>query len=229
MTTNIEDLRKEYESFAYIVSHDLNAPLRHVKQFSELLMKERKDTATSDELVYMNFLHKALNDLENMQSALLTFSRISTKAGPILTFDCQPMVQHISETVKLNYVDSKPVIHLETLPKITGDQDKLASVFYNIIDNALKFNTSTPKECRISCEEREKDFLFKIEDNGIGIPEGHHTDVFQMFRRLNTSDTYPGTGAGLAFTKKIIEIHNGEVSISSVPDQGTVVQFTLPK
>ncbi len=127
-------------------------------------------------------------------------------------------------------MDNPVVIHQEQLPKITGDQDKLSMVFYNVLDNSLKFNNSPDtRECWISCEDQGDDFLFKIRDNGIGIPDGNFDQVFTMFKRLDGGDTYPGIGAGLTFSRKVVELHNGAIWITSELRKGTTVYFTIPK
>ncbi len=230
MSDEFEALKKEYEDFVYIVSHDLSSPLRHVKQFSELLMNGRAEDASDEELLYIDFLHKALGNLDRMQDALLDLSRINTKANEITTFDCNLILQQISAELDKKYSEKSPRIHIDQLPEIAADREKITNAFYQIMDNSLKFHkNSSPPECRIRCGNQEQDFHFSIQDNGIGIPEQYHEEVLKIFRRLHPNDGFPGIGAGLAITKKIVELHKGKLWITSGPADGTTVHFTIPK
>jgi len=102
-------------------------------------------------------------------------------------------------------------------------------MFMNLIDNGLKFNKSETPRVEVSCQEREEDYLFKVQDNGIGIEKKHFERIFNLSERLHTREEYPGTGAGLAICKKIAQHFRGKIWVESTPGKGSTFLFTMPK
>ena len=223
-----ERIVREYEDFAYIVSHDLNAPLRHVKEFTRLLVGGRKANLTIEEQEYVDFLEKSLQKLEDMQKALLTFSRLNTRAGNFKKTDCNAIVANALNELEAVISTHYPAIECGNLPTITAEPKQLHLLFVNLIDNALKFHEEdTPKrKVSITATDQGESWLFEIKDNGIGIPEKHHEEVFRLFRRLHP-ERYKGIGAGLTIAYKVIQHHGEEMLIESEPGQGTSVFFKL--
>jgi light-regulated signal transduction histidine kinase (bacteriophytochrome) len=226
----IELIEKEYEDFAYIVSHDLSAPLRHVKEFTRLLIGGRKEKLSYEEQEYISFLEKSLKKLDDMQEALLTFSRLSTRAGPIRKINCNEIIANALRTLEHKIEATSPIIEYSKLPAINGDAQQIELLFFHLIDNAIKFHDelSTFRKISISALDQGEIWLFEIKDNGIGIPEPHHEEIFKMFRRLNPEE-FDGVGAGLAIALKIIRRHGGEILVESTPENGTSVFFSLAK
>lgn len=225
-----EQLEQEYRDFAYIVSHDLNAPLRHVREFTRLLIEPRQANLSEEEQHYIEFLNKSLKKLEDMQYALLTFSRINTRGENMSDVDCNNIVKDVLEGLEAKIKDYDTSVEYRDLPTLYADPEQIQSLFFNLIDNALKFywDDNAKRKVIIKATDQGDAWLFEIKDNGIGIDEKYHEDVFKMFRRLEP-EHFAGVGAGLTHAKKIVEKHGGEIMINSGEDQDTSVFFILPK
>ncbi|MCC7305668.1 MAG: GHKL domain-containing protein [Alphaproteobacteria bacterium] len=221
---------REYEDFAYIVSHDLSAPLRHVKEFTQLLVESRASPASQEEKEYIAYIQKSLERLDRMQQALLAFSRINTRALPFREMDCNQVVSSVLQELQDRIKEHPASIEQGLLPLVMAEPKQIHVLFFNLIDNALKFHepgTGT-RTIHISAMDQNDVWLFEIKDNGIGIEEKYYEEIFRLFRRLHT-DKYPGIGAGLTIARKIVHRHGGEILIESEPGKGTSVFFSLPK
>lgn len=228
MLESYEQLKQEYEEFTYIVSHDLNAPLQRLQEFSKLFLEKHINDLSEKDRLYIHFMKGAVVQLEQMQDALLELSQINTKAGPLMEVDCSVLVEQAVHLIVGR--GSAQTVKYEALPKVRADQDQLYKVFYHLIDNACKFHENREHgECQITGDDRIDHFMFQIKDNGIGIPDTLHEEVFKIFKRVQEDDTYEGIGAGLAIARKIINRHGGQIWIDSEPEEGTTVVFTLPK
>ncbi|MEZ5918965.1 MAG: ATP-binding protein [Alphaproteobacteria bacterium] len=225
-----ERIAKEYEDFAYIVSHDLNAPLRHIKEFTRLLVAGRKDNLTVEEQEYVEFLERSLSKLDDMQRALLTFSRLNTRPDPPCDVDCNKVVDDVLKELADIVSVHAPEIEYGKLPVVHVDPKQLHLLFFHLIDNALKFHEdeTLKRRIHISATDQEDMWLFEVRDNGIGIAEQYHDEIFRLFRRLNP-DQYSGIGAGLTIAQKIVHRFGGEMLIESEPEQGTSVFFSIEK
>lgn len=222
-----ERIAQEYQDFAYIVSHDLSAPLRHIREFTRLLVDSRSDLG-DDEREYIQFLETSLHRLDVMQAALLGFARIGSRAGEFRETDCNSVVESVLNVFEASESYPMPVFECGVLPVIMADPDQIQTLFYNLIDNALKFRPNSSKQAKIliSALKREDSWMFKISDNGIGIEKKYHEEIFRMFRRLEP-EKYPGVGAGLTIARKIARRHGGDMFVESTPGKGTSVFFSI--
>ncbi len=224
-----DQIARDYEDFAYIVSHDLNAPLRHVKEFTRLLIGSRQNNLTEEEQEYIGLLETSLKKIDDMQQALLTFSRLNTRAGPMRETNCNDIVTNALQELDNAIRQYCVVIECSELPVVIADPNQLQLLFVNLIDNALKFHEGNGKrEITITSIQKEENWLFEIKDNGIGIAKEYHEEVLRLFRRL-APDKYKGVGAGLTIAHKIIQRHGGQIVIDSKPGTGTSVFFSIPK
>jgi len=230
LETTLQNIQKEYEDFAYIVLHDLNAPLRHIREFTRLLLEARPtEDISQDEQEYAAMLNLALTRLDNMQHGLLSFSRINTADQKFEHINLNHIVQNAKDALEGDIVDANVSFQSDDLPAINGDAKQLYTLFYNLLDNAIKFHKedSRPK-INIKVSEESENYIFEIRDNGIGIAEDLCEDVFRIFRKLHAGDQYAGNGMGLTLAQKIIERHSGKIWIDSHLDKGTSVFFSLP-
>lgn len=223
-------ITKEYEDFAYIVSHDLNAPLRHIKEFTRLLIGSTRDNLDDEEKSYVQFLEKSLERIDVMQQALLTFSRLDTHAQPLRDIDCNMVVENVLEELVDIWKRYKPVFQCDDLPIIMADPRQMHVLFSNLIENALKFHEddNTKREISITVKEEDSSYLFQIKDNGIGIDPKNHEEVFRLFRRLNP-EKYDGVGVGLSIARKIVRRHGGDIYIESNVEEGSRIFFSIAK
>jgi signal transduction histidine kinase len=119
-------------------------------------------------------------------------------------------------------------VKIEHLPIVWGEATQLSSVLQNLIGNAIKFHGDEPPRIEVASQEGSRNWTISVKDNGIGIDPKNHDKLFQMFQRLHTSEKYPGTGIGLAISKKIVERHGGHIWFESEPGKGSTFYFTIP-
>lgn len=227
-STDIEKITQDYQEFAYIVSHDLAAPLRHIKEFTKLLVSARSQSALSDEeRSYIDFLDMSLQRLDVMQQALIEFSQAHS-AGKSYA----PLNPHLLLDDVLRSFENQTIILCVEIPNIqglTGYTEHIKFVFKALINNSLQFkDPERDLKLEISMVNRGDyvDFCFK--DNGIGIAPAHVETVFKMFRKLGIDDQHHHAGAGLTIARKIVESHGGAIWIEPNKEHGVSVFVRLP-
>jgi len=221
---------KDLENFAYIVSHDLKEPLRMIKSFAELFEKKYSESVDDKGRNYISFITEGVRKMDLLIKGVLDFSRINTQGNEFKEFDSNELVRNIIGLFEKKLSEMKGRIQLGKLPSIIADEVQIEQIFQNIIANSLKFvRDGIPPEIKISSEESDSEWIFKIKDNGIGIEDRHKERIFDMFRRLHSSEKYEGTGIGLAFCKQIIKRHNGRIWVESIPGEGSTFVFTINK
>ncbi|MDX2248955.1 MAG: ATP-binding protein [Bacteroidia bacterium] len=221
----------ELENFAYIASHDLQAPIRSIISFTQLLKKMMGNKLSPEEEEYMGFIISASRNMHELIRDLLTFSRVNTSKIRLDEINLGKIITGIKQELKPVIEEKQVVITVTECPKnLIADKTKIYQLFQNLLTNAIKFQVKgTPPEIHISCEERNSDWLFCVRDNGIGIAEEYHEKIFLLFRRLHNSHRYEGTGIGLALCKKIVSQHNGRIWVESTLGNGSQFFFTIAK
>lgn len=229
MQTKLENVTREYEDFSYIVSHDLSAPIRHVREFTGLLIAGRRDSLNDEENDYIHYLEKSLQRLDEMQAALLSFSRVTTRAGAHRPVDLNQTLAAVLEDLSLAIVKYMPAMAIDPLPTLNVDPEQIRRVLHTLLSNAIKFQESerSQRDIAIRAKQQGDFWRFEVQDNGIGMAPAHQTEVFRIFRRLEP-ERYPGLGANLAIARKIIRRHGGDMGLTSTSGVGTTVWFTLP-
>lgn len=216
----------ELEQFAYIASHDLQEPLRMISSYVQLLEERYKDKLDSDATEFISYAVDGANRMRTLIHSLLEYSRVN-RVHPFQKINTNDLVnevlQDLNDTIKKN----QAIIKTESLPDIYGDYVLIGQLFQNLIHNAIKFRRENVPEIIISCEKRNKEYLFSVKDNGIGISKEYSQKVFVILQRLHTADKYPGTGIGLAISKKIVERHGGIIWFESAENSGTTFYFTI--
>ncbi len=161
---------------------------------------------------------------------LLEYSRVGTKKRNFELTDCQEVLRKSLGHLHSAIEESRAIIASEPLPTLMGDRIQLGQLFQNLIGNGIKYQRpNIQPKIVISVQEKPKEWLFKVEDNGIGIKPENFDRIFQVFQRLHTHQDYPGSGVGLAICKKIVERHQGKIWLESEWEIGTTFYFTLPK
>lgn len=219
----------DLEQFAYVASHDLQEPLRTIANFVGLLDKKYSGKTDQDAQQYFTFVTNATSKMQNLIKDLLEYSRV----GRNMKFDqvnCNDVLTGVIAGIDVSIKESNAKITFSKLPVLKGNEIELGRLFQNLINNAIKFRkkNSTP-EISITVQEKEKEYLFAIKDNGIGIDEKHINKLFIIFQRLHTDAEYSGTGIGLATCKKIVALHGGKIWVESKLAEGSTFYFTLPK
>lgn len=227
-TIELEKKNEEIEQFAFIVSHDLQEPLRTVSNYINLFEKQCKNKLDKNSDKYLDYITEGIKRMQLLISDLLQYSRIGNEKS-ITEIDCNKVLVEVLKDMAASIKESNAEIKSEQLPTIKGYPD-LKSLFQNLISNAIKFRKkNTQLIINIAVQSKDEEWLFAIKDNGIGIDNVYYGKLFKAFQRLHSQQEYPGTGIGLAQCKKIIELHGGKIWVESEPSVGSIFYFTISK
>lgn len=220
----------ELEDFAYIASHDLQEPLRAISGYTKLLRAEYLPELDSTAQEYMNFVINGTKRMQGLIEDLLTYSRVNTYEQVFSTVDCNSVVQEAITNLQTSIEESGAEIIYQNLPCLTADRSQLVQLFQNLLSNGIKFRHPdiVPKiiiQAKFLSDTRQ--WLFSLEDNGIGIKAEYYDRIFKIFKRLHTQREFLGTGVGLALCRKIVERHDGKIWVESQLGNSSVFYFTL--
>ncbi len=218
----------ELEQFAYVASHDLQEPLRMVSSFTQLLEKQYKDKLDENALDYINYAVDGAKRMQALITDLLTYSRVNTQGDKFEDTNLEKVLDEVLFNMKIKIQENRAITTRESLPKICADYGQMVQIFQNLIGNALKYRSKETPQIQISARKEDKQWLFSVEDNGIGIDPKYADRIFMIFKRLHTNEEYEGTGIGLAITKRIIERHEGRIWVESELGKGSTFYFTIP-
>ncbi|HEX7468814.1 MAG TPA: ATP-binding protein [Methanobacterium sp.] len=227
----IDELKRsnqELERFAYVSSHDLQEPLRMVTLYSQLLERRYKDRLDDDANDFIEYIVENAKCMKSLIDDLLEYSRITSQAKEFENIDLEKVLEDVLSNLSIPLVENNVNITHDSLPTVFADRNQMMQVFQNLITNAIKFRGEESPKIDISAQKGEKEWIFAVKDNGIGISPEHQKQIFEVFKRLHTRDEYPGTGIGLSITQKIIERHVGRIWVESESGIGSTFYFTLP-
>ncbi|WP_161602373.1 sensor histidine kinase [Tautonia marina] len=224
----------ELDEFSYVISHDLQEPIRTLIAFSGFLKQDYADRLDDQAREFLNYLTEASTRMRTLIRDLLELSR----AGQA-TSEFQPVsLEDVLATLRIDFAElirsrNAEVRVLGTLPTVWGDRTRIGQLLGNLIGNGLKYNESCSPRVEVGVyvgpmPKREHRVTILIRDNGIGIDPQYHETIFQMFRRLHPRDRYEGTGAGLAICQKIARAHGGRLWVESHPGAGSTFFVDLP-
>jgi PAS domain S-box-containing protein len=213
--------------FAYVASHDLQEPLRMVSSYMQLIEQRYKDKLDTAGIEFINFAVDGARRMQTMINDLLTFSRVGTRGKAFEPTDCEVILDQTLADLKMAIKDSGAIITRDPLPTVMADGAQMAQLFQNLIGNAIKFREREPLRVHISAQAKEKDWLFSVRDNGIGIDPQYFERIFVIFQRLHSKEEYPGTGIGLALCNRVVERHGGRIWVESQPGKGSIFYFTI--
>ena len=200
-----------------------------VSGYTTMLGKRYKGKLDCDADAFIDFIVDGAHRMEQLVNDLLAFSRVSTSGREFKDCDTNLALQHALINLQVAIQESEAQISSDPLPNVVADHMQLTQLFQNIISNALKFKGENPPRIRITCRERAGEWMFSISDNGIGIAPEYTERIFQMFQRLHGVGKFPGTGIGLAISKRIVERHGGRIWVESEPNQGSTFHFTIAR
>ncbi len=236
----LEKANAELDSFVYTASHDLRAPLRAIASFASFLNEDCGKQLDERGRDYLEEIQKGAIKMNLLIDDLLSLSRISRVRNPYESFSVGQIVKDAIERLHFDIQSSGArVVMAADLPVILCDRVKLTEVFLNLISNAVKFSSkkksdgepvaADPPKVEIGWTDRGDRWEFWVKDNGIGIDPKYQEQIFGIFKRLHTNESYEGTGVGLSIVKRIVEDHGGRVWAESQPGQGAQFKVILPK
>jgi signal transduction histidine kinase len=219
----------ELEQFAHIASHDLQEPLRMISSYTQLLRRRYAGKLDADADEFIGYAVDGTKRMQILINDLLNFSRVASDAKPLQPVDLEAALDDTLKDLEIRIEDCGATVTHDPLPTVEADPVQMRQLLLNLIANGMKFQAPEQKPAvRVSATREGREWRFGVRDNGIGIDARYIKNLFQIFKRLHSSDEYPGTGIGLAVCKKIVERHGGRIWVESVLGQGSTFLFTLP-
>jgi two-component system sensor histidine kinase/response regulator len=216
------------QQFAHIVSHDLQEPLRMVSTYVQLLARRYQGQLDSEAQEFIGYAVEGAKRMQALIRDLRAYTRVGRQPQPFTSVTCETVLAQILTDLHLAIEEQQATVTHDPLPTVPRDGQQLRAVFQNLLSNALKFHGPEPPRIHISARPEDRQWVFSVRDNGIGIGPQHLERVFEVFQRVHTRSEYPGTGIGLAICKKIVEQHGGRIWVESEPGKGSTFYFTLP-
>ncbi|MHA1863149.1 MAG: sensor histidine kinase [Candidatus Thorarchaeota archaeon] len=217
------------EQFAYVISHDLQEPLRMIVSYLQLIEDRYKDHLDADGIEFINYAVDGSKRMREMVIDLLQFSRAGRQSLSEEEVDCNEIVEEVLANLKLSIQESGASVDTGQLPSIMANRGGITLVFQNLISNAIKFRSEKPPKIVIEAVEGGDKWKFSVADNGIGISGEHHNRIFDVFQKLHPRTEYSGTGIGLSVCKRVVEGLGGSICVESILNEGSTFFFTIPK
>ncbi len=226
-TADLDMINEELTDFAYIVSHDLKAPLRAVSQLTEWIVADYSKKIDEEGKKMFGLLTSRIQRMFNLIEGILHYSRIGRLKEKREIIQTETLIRETAEALS---PQQNICINIdENLPEICADRIRIAQVFQNLIDNAVKFLDKPEGKIEIGYQENSGFWQFHVSDNGPGIEQEYYEKIFKIFQTLQPRDQQENTGVGLAIVKKIVEQYDGKVWLESEVGKGSTFYFTIKK
>ena len=199
-----------------------------VAAYTQLLAERYQGKLDENADKYIRYAVDGALRMQALIQGLLAFSRVGRQEADLQSTDCNATVAAAVANLQTAIHEAGAQVVCDPLPTVMAHPSQLLDVFQNLIGNAIKFRSALPPVIRVAASKRESDWLFSVTDNGLGIDPEHSEIIFVIFKRLHTRAEYPGSGIGLAITKKIIERAGGKIWVESQPGHGSTFKFTIP-
>lgn len=218
---------KELSHFAYVVSHDLKAPLRGIKMLSEWLCADYAEKLDDEAKENLHLLQSRVKRMHDLIEGVLQYSRVGRIKEDIVEVDLDALLPTIVDAIA---APEHITIRVDgRLPVIACETTRITQVFQNLLTNAVKYMDKPKGEILVACTEDAEAWTFSVSDNGPGIEEKHFDRIFRIFQTLAPHDAFESTGVGLTLVRKIVEYYGGTIWVASEVGKGTTFFFTFPK
>lgn len=225
----LEKSNRELTDFAHVASHDLKAPIRGILSFSQLFERRNKDKFDDTDREFFNYIKTNAAYSSRLIEDLLNYSKIDKNLDEPETIDLNKSLNLMKMNLLSVSTDKNIQFEIQNMPILRGHRTLVTQLFQNLINNGLKYNKNEQPMVTIGCEMNKRGVQqFFIKDNGIGIAAEHQERIFSMFHRLHNQTEYEGTGIGLAFCKRIVQIYGGTIWVESEEGKGSTFHFSLP-
>lgn len=223
---HLEKTNKNLDEFAYIVSHDLKAPLRAISNLAKWIEEDTKEISSPDVQNNLQLLQKRVERMENLINGILAYSKAGKESNESNILDLGVFINDI-----IDLIDPPSTFKVETKgnwPTILTDNIKLQQIFANLISNSVKYMDKEQGQIEIGCLPLENCIQCYVADNGPGIESKHHEDIFKLFKTITSKNEHESTGIGLSIVKKMIDEKGGKIWVDSSPQTGTKITFVWP-
>jgi PAS domain S-box-containing protein len=225
----IQAANRELDNYTYIISHDLQEPLRSIDAFAKFLEQDYQETLSDQGKGYIQRIRANSARMQELIEDLLKISKIERVNNPQEEVASASLIDEVKARLDFTLGQRRARIEVRTpMPLIVCDRLRMLEVFQNLIVNAVKFNDKPEPLVEIGCRRAGDDWEFYVRDNGPGIEERYFQKIFEIFQRLHRREDNDGVGAGLTIAKKIVEMHKGKIWVQSRPGEGAVFYFTIP-
>jgi PAS domain S-box-containing protein len=218
----------ELEQFAYVVTHDLQEPLRTISSFVQLLKKYFNNQLDERANDLISHVVAGTSRMQMLIDDLLTYAQVNA-SQTLKEIDCECLLNNVLADLSVTSGECNAIITHDKLPVVSGIPFQIIQLFSNLINNAFKFQREQPPRIHVGVEENPDEWVFSVSDNGIGIEAQYLERIFRVFQRLHSRREYAGTGIGLAICKKVVEHHGGSIWVKSEPNVGSSFYFSIPK
>lgn len=225
----LQKINEELNHFAGKAAHDLKEPLRMVSGFIGLLQKKYGKLFDDDAAAFFSIIENSTVRMDTLLGDLLKFAKTGDYAQNKTLIDLNEIIEIVTTNLKPRIDAKNALIDCTALPQVFANQTAMTQLFQNLVGNGIKFCEAGIPKIKITVEDQQDEYLFAIQDNGIGIKEEYHQRIFGTFKRLHAKHEYEGSGLGLAICKKIVHALNGKIWLTSIIGQGTTFYFTIPK
>jgi signal transduction histidine kinase len=232
---SLQRSNRELEQFASVASHDLQEPLRKIQAFGDRLQVRCSDQLGEQGRDYLARMQSSAARMRSLIDALLSFSRITTKAQPFVPVNLANVAEEVVSDLEVRVQQMEGSVEIGELPTVEADPLQMRQLFQNLVGNGLKFaRPNQPPVVRVESRMLPREngeiprYEIAVRDNGIGFEETYLDRIFELFQRLHGRQEYEGTGMGLAICRKIVERHGGEITARSAPNEGATFLVTLP-